>query len=135
VGVIAELLEAWPPSALTAPYWDAAREGILKLQRCTRCGAFQHPPRRFCLACAGEPAFVEVSGRGTVYSFTVVERALIAALRDHVPYVLVLVELEEGPRMLSLLRGGADPRIGLPVEVGFEAVTADLSLPVFRAAA
>src|SRR4051794_28680740 len=107
--MIPELLEDWHETAGSAPFWAAARHGRLVVQRCA-CGAWQHPPRPFCLACGSTPDFAPVSGRGTVYSFTVVERALVPALRPFVPYVLALIDLEEGVRMLSVLRG--EPAIG-----------------------
>lgn len=137
--MIEELFDDWEPSELSLPFWEAARERRLVLQRCELCGSWQHPPRPVCVSC-GDPglslAWREVSGRGTVYSYTVVERALIAALRDQVPYVLALIELEEGQRMLSLLLGcePVEARIGLAVRLDFEPFGADLQLPIFRPA-
>lgn len=129
--MIPELLEA-VPSELAADFWTAAARGELTIQRCQACGHLQHPPRAVCGACgAADLAFGPVSGRGTVYSFTVVERALLPELRPFVPYVIALVDLDEGPRLLALLR--ADPpelRIDMPVQVAFEAV-GEVTLPVF----
>lgn len=132
--MIKELFVDWKPGPLTAPFWEAAREHRLELQRCVACGRFQHPPRPFCTTCgATEVAFTPVAGEGEIYSFTVVERALLPALRSHVPYCIVLVDLDEGVRLLSLLRNmcATDVRIGLRVRVDFEQVDARVTLPVF----
>lgn len=131
--MIPELLEEWSPSEVSRPYWEAAARGELALQRCSGCGRFQHPPRPFCTGCGGEPTFVTVRGTGTVYSYTVVRRALLPELRAHVPYVLALVDLDEGPRLITIIRD-VDPdhaAIGLAVRVAFEQV-GQATLPVFR---
>src|SRR5207302_7168705 len=85
---------------LTRPYWEAAGEGRLLLQRCADCGAHQFYPRPFCLACGGRRLeWVESSGRGRLYSFSVVHRTADPAFAQDVPYVFGVVELEEGPRI------------------------------------
>jgi uncharacterized OB-fold protein len=122
------------PDAETAFFWTAAREGRLLIQRCSGCGRWQYPPDVGCPACLGDDLVpTEVSGRGSVYSFTVVRQAFDPALSEAFPFVVALVELEEGPRMLTNIVD-ADPAslsVGMPVEVTFEPV-GDQSLPVFR---
>lgn len=138
--MIPELLVDAMASELSRPFWEATRAGRLALQRCSACGRFQHPPRALCVVCGAADADLSwevVSGTGVIYAFSVVRRALIPALDDHVPYVLAVIELEEGVRITSLIRGcdKSDLRIGAPVEVAFEVVTPEVTLPVFRPAA
>jgi uncharacterized OB-fold protein len=134
--MIVELLEDWHPSDATRPYWEAAAAGHLCLQRCPRCDTVRFPPRAICTACGSmsPPEWLEASGRGWIYSSTVVERALLPALRDAVPYVLAIVKLDEGPRMLSIVRGagGQAVAIGTEVMVAFEPTGVDAVLPVFE---
>lgn len=106
----------------TAPFWDACAEGRLVLPRCQRCGELIWYPRRFCPFCAGtEVSWIEVSGHGTVYSFTVMRRGA-GAYADAAPYVVAYVQLDEGPRVLTNVVG-ADPdqlEVGTPVRVVFD---------------
>ncbi|HWF24959.1 MAG TPA: Zn-ribbon domain-containing OB-fold protein [Solirubrobacteraceae bacterium] len=136
--MIPELLAGWSPSEVTRPYWDAAATGRLCLQRCQGCGALQHPPRALCTGCGGPSRLVweEVSGAGSIYSSTAIHRALIPALATHVPYTLAVVELDEGPRMVTAVRGASleAVTIGSRVRVAFESVSAEVVLPVFTLA-
>ena len=76
--------------------------GTLCVQCCTACGHFRHPPRRFCSSCASaESAFVSVAGTGTVYTYLISHRSLDPAWNERVPFVTVVVELDEGPRVLA----------------------------------
>ena len=85
-------------------FWDATAEGRLLLQRCGRCSAVGWYPRALCPECsASELDWFEASGRGTIYSFTVIRRGAIGTYREAAPYVLAFVELEEGPRVLTNL--------------------------------
>ena len=125
------------PDALTQPFWDAARAGRLEVQRCGGCGYYNHPPRPLCDRCSSQDlAFQEVSGRGTVYSFTVMRQRNVAGFEQDVPYINLLVELVEQPQlfMISRLPGGASEglAIGLPVLVYFEPFDGGLALPQFR---
>ena len=122
------------PSTATAGFWQAAARGELAIQRCEACGRLQHPPRATCTTCGATAlAFDVVSGVGTVYSYTVVQRALISELRGAVPYVLGLVDLREGVRLMSLLRINPDQSaVGVSVCVDFEQITPEFALPVFR---
>lgn len=110
-------------NADSAPYWQAAREGKLVVQQCSSCGQKRFLPRHLCPACwSDQMQWVEASGRGTVHSMTVVRRAPSVAFRDKVPYVVALIDLEDGPRMLANILGpnAEHAQIGQSVEVMFE---------------
>lgn len=119
------------PSPVTAPYWDAAREGRLLLRRCDACGAVSHPPRPLCVACWSDAlSWIAASGRGTIVSATIVHQPPSPAYAADVPYVLAIVDLDEGPRMMANVVG-CDPRavrIGARVRVTFEA-RGDFAIP------
>jgi len=122
--------------AETEPYWTAAKEGRLVVQRCTTCGNHQLYPRWRCLRCRGEVQWVDASGGGTVYSFTVIRQNFARPFRELLPYVVALVDLDEGPRLMTNLVGcdPEDVRIGMPVRVTFEEVSEDASIPLFEPA-
>jgi hypothetical protein len=118
-------------------YWEGLARHELWLQRCRTCAAVRFHPRAVCPACLGDGVeWVRASGRGTVYSFTVTHQNAAPGFRDEVPYVLALVELAEGPRLLTNVLGCApgDVRIGMPVEVVFEDVAPEVTLAKFRPA-
>lgn len=118
-------------------YWEACQRHELVLQRCGACGALRHYPRALCPRCLSDAVeWVRAGGRGTVYSFTVTHQNQAPGFRDALPYVLAYVELEEGVRLLTnIVDCPPDAvRIGLPVEVVFEDVTATVTLPKFRPA-
>lgn len=127
------------PDDLSRPYWEAAREGRLALQRCGQCRRFQHPPEIVCLACGHEDlAFEPVSGRGVIHAHSVMYDRRVYGFEDRIPYVNVVVELEEQPLLTTVANlVDAEPsqlKIGLPVEVVFERLTDDVTLPQFRLA-
>ena len=124
------------PDADTAEYWRAAHEGRLLVQRCTACTKAQLYPRDRCRHCRGEVRWEEASGRGTVYSFTVVRQNYIRPFRDWIPYVVALVDLEEGPRVMTNVVG-CDPgevHIGMPVRARFEVVSDAAGIALFEPA-
>jgi uncharacterized protein len=128
-----------PIDPLTAFFWDGARAGELRIQRCQACGTYIHLPRPVCRNCLSfELAGERVSGRATLYSFTETYKAFHPFFVDRVPYLLATVELIEQPHLhvLSNLVGIAehDVRIGMDLLVDFEALSADIIIPVFRAA-
>lgn len=99
-----------PPIAIshadTAPFWRGTAHGELLYQRCRACERTQFPPRQHCAHCqAGEPEWLRSAGRGAVHTFTVVHRAPTAAFKDEVPYVIALVDLDEGFRMMMNVLG------------------------------
>jgi uncharacterized OB-fold protein len=121
------------PSALTRPFWDAAKDGRLVMQRCAACGHHQHYPRALCTSCAStDLAFVEVSGKGAVYSSTVVHRAAHPALEP--PYVVALVRLVEGPVLLTNIVGCHTSDVGcdMRVQVVWEDLGDGRRLPLFE---
>ena len=111
-------------NADSAPYWEGARQDKLLLQQCADCGAIRFFPRYLCTECGSDRVdWIEASGRGTVHSFTVVHRAAFPEFQAQTPYVVALVDLEEGPRMMTNIvgDGALDVEIGEPVTVTFEA--------------
>ena len=126
------------PSPETRPFWDAAKRHELVLPRCRPCGAFFYYPRGACPRClSADLEWLPVSGRGTLHTFTVVARGQ-KGFPLGPAYVLAIVELEEGPRMMTnLVDVAPDPatiRIGMPVEVVFQDATPEIALPRFRPA-
>jgi uncharacterized OB-fold protein len=119
----------------SAPYWEAAREGRLDIPLCGDCGKHHFYPRAICPHCHSDNLkFDTVSGRGKVHTFTIARRPAGPAFADDVPYVVALIELEEGPRMMSRIQTD-DPekvRIGAKVEVTFVKATDEITFPHFR---
>jgi uncharacterized OB-fold protein len=125
------------PTVETAPYWEGCRHEKLLLQQCTACGHFQFYPRLICTACMSDQLnWKQSGGGGHIVSFSVVRRAISAAYADEVPYVVALVELEEGPTMMSNLVDCApeDACIGMQVQVIFDKWSEDITVPKFRPA-
>jgi len=119
------------------PYWDAAHDGRLLIQRCETCGRHVFYPRLECPHCGSHPlAWVEATGRGTIYSFSVVRSYAPSPFADLVPFVIAIVELEEGVRMMAnIIDCDLDRlRCDLPVAVTFETITEEVTLPQFRPA-
>lgn len=116
-------------------FYGFCREGELRFQRCLDCRVWRHVPRELCAHCASWSWEWALSkGRGTIFTWTVVERALHPAFDDAVPYAPTVVELEEGVRLLSTIVDvePADLEIGMAVEVVFDPVTPEISLPRFK---
>jgi uncharacterized OB-fold protein len=119
------------------PFWAAAARGRLLLQRCAGCAAVVWYPRGLCPACGGTSLeWFEASGRGTVYSYTVVRRGAAGPYADATPYVLAYVELEEGPRILTnVVHADVDAvRVGDAVRAVFEPAGEDAGLVRFAPA-
>ena len=122
-------------SAVNQPYWEAARRHELRLQRCQRCARFWYPFGPVCPFCwSREYEWALLSGHGTVTSWVVFHQIYFQAFVDEAPYAVVQVELDEGPRLLSNLVGvqNDDIFIGMPVEVCFDDVAEEVTLPKFR---
>lgn len=118
-----------------APFFAAAREGRLVVQRCAGCGVLRFPPRELCSACLDrEATWQEVSGRGEVFSYNVMHQIYHPGFAPEVPYAVVVVKLEEGPKITSnLVDCPIDAiAIGMPVEVTFEQLSPEVTLPKFR---
>lgn len=117
------------------PFWEACKQGKLLLQYCDGCLLYQFYPRLYCMRCGAQNLrWVEASGQGIVYSYTIIRQNKSPEFRDDVPYNVALIQLEEGPRMLSNVIDIAlgDLRVDLPVTVVFDPVSDEISLPRFR---
>ena len=123
------------PNVVTQRFWSSCKDGRFEFQHCKACGHSQFPPRLTCTKCHGADLdWLPSSGRGTVYSFTVVHRAPLESFKADVPYVIAIVALEEGVRAMVNLRG-VDPEtvsIGMPIEVFFEPTEGEYPLPQAR---
>ncbi len=128
------------PNADTKEYWEGARRHELLVQRCKYCGTYRFYPASMCHKCNSENTeWIKVSGKGTVYTWTVIWRAVHPGWEeDELPYTVVVVELDEQPGLLipgNLLE--CDPKdieCGMPVEVTFVDVTGEVTLPQWRSA-
>jgi uncharacterized OB-fold protein len=122
------------PTDANRPYWSGCAEGRLRLRRCRHCGR-RHAPTRAACSCGGvEFDWVDMSGRGRVFSYTVIHRAPDPAFRAELPYVIAIVEFDEGGRLMSNITGcAADAvRIGMPVRAVFETVAEGIGVPKFQ---
>ena len=125
------------PDDETQPFWDAARDRRLLIKRCDDCGETYFYPRTFCPACwSDRTSWVEASGRATLYTYSIVHRNDLPPFPDRVPYVAAVVDLEEGPRMMSNVVDCPveDLAVGMPLVVTFRHETDEMTLPVFRPA-
>lgn len=125
----------------TEPFWEATADGQLLLRRCGECDQYYYYPRAHCPEChADTTEWVEASGRGEIYSYSITRGGVGEPYAAATPFVLAYVELEEGPRMLTNvvgidLEGGEEPAVGQAVEVVFEDTDDDendYALPRFR---
>lgn len=117
------------------PFFEAARAGTLVVQRCRSCGERRFPPRDICSHCLGREAdWVPSSGHGKIVTWNVMHQVYHPGFANEVPYAVVLVELDDGGRMISNVVDCPNERleIGLPVEVTFEKLSDEVSLPKFR---
>ena len=120
----------------TRHFWDGARSGELRLQKCDACSHVYFPPRPFCPKCASrEVSVVRASGRASLYSYVIHHRA---APGFTPPYSIAVVELEEGPRMMTNIIDVAQTpealQLDMPLEVVFQPMSDEISLPLFRPA-
>ena len=125
------------PSAATEFFWQGCKEHRLRLQRCDACGAFRFPPGPLCPECLSTDWHVaDLSGRASLYTFGVYHRMYHPGFKADLPYVVGIIELEEGPRLLSNVIGCApgDVRCGMPLKVVFEDVTEAVTLYKFAPA-
>ncbi len=123
------------PDPETQPFWDATREHRLLIRRCAACGAAHFYPRTFCPACwSADVSWAEASGRATLYTWSVVHSNDLPPFNERVPYVAAIVDLAEGPRaMTNLVDVDFDAiEVGMDVEVTFQPISDDVTIPVFR---
>jgi uncharacterized OB-fold protein len=124
------------PTPETRPFWDAAKRHALELPRCRACGRLHYFPRGVCPHCLSiDLAWERLSGKATLHTFTVVHRGQ-KGFPVPTPYVLAIVELAEGPRLMTTLVDvdPANVTIGMAVEVTFRDVSDTVALPLFRPA-
>ena len=123
-------------SALSRPFWEGCRRHELLLQRCSRCSSYIFYPRATCPTCGStDLCWRAVSGNATLFAFTIARRATHRLLSDRVPYVIALVELDEGPRLTSTVVDVPFDHLvtGLRLRVDFEDF-GECALPLFRQA-
>lgn len=124
-------------SALSEPFWAAARERRLVIQRCLACQAYRFPPEIACSQCGSEDyEWAPVSGRATLYTWTVAYPPLLPFFGERAPWPIAVVQLAEGPRLVTNIVGvlPEEYEIGMPLKVGFEDVDGDVTLVVFKPA-
>jgi uncharacterized protein len=124
------------PTPETKPFWQGTQQGELRLQRCDACQHVYFPPRPFCPKCAGRAvSWFKASGRGSLYSYVIHHRPAPGFVP---PYAIAVVELEEGPRMMSnIVECPQTPealQLDMPLEVVFTQLTDEIALPQFRPA-
>jgi len=122
------------PEGDTIAFWEAARDGRLLIKRCTACGAFSYYPRPFCPECWSEAVeWHEASGRATLYTWSVIYNNDQPPFKERVPYVAAIVDLEEGPRMMTNVIDTAfeDLRVGMALQVAFRPISEEYTIPVF----
>jgi uncharacterized OB-fold protein len=122
------------PDAESAAFWAATLDGKLLVQRCGRCGRAQLYARPHCLACRGPVQWEEAAGTGTVYSYTVIRQNPSRSFRHLLPFVVALIDLDEGPRIMSNIVGTPPESvaIGTRVQVTFQPVSDQAALPLFE---
>jgi uncharacterized protein len=122
-------------SSLNRPYWEALKHRELRMQKCESCGRIWYPPSPLCPGCWSRKFIWEqLSGRGRINSWVVFHQAYFRSYQQDIPYNVVEVELDEGPRILANLIGVANDEIraGMLVEVHFESVTDEITLAKFK---
>lgn len=122
------------PTDATQPFWQGCSSGVLRLRRCSHCDRFRGPSRMVCECGQSDFVWTDTTGRGQVFSYTVLHRAPDPAFRADLPYVIAVVALEEGPHLLANLVGCAPDSvsIGMRVHAVFETVAADTGVVKFR---
>jgi uncharacterized OB-fold protein len=118
----------------TQPFWDGLKEGTFLLRHCNACGRDHYYPRPFCPTCwSDDVEWKAASGRGTLYTYSVVHVNDLPPFNERVPYVAAIVELEEGPRVMTNVEGVPfdELRAEMPVVVEFKAISDDVTIPIF----
>lgn len=117
------------------PFWEGCKQNELRMQKCTSCGHIRYPINDYCPECLSDQyEWAKLSGRGTVFSYVVFHQLYNKAFKDDIPYNAALIQLEEGPRMISNIVGipNEEIRCDMPVEVVFDPVTDEVTIPRFR---
>ncbi len=119
------------------PFWEACRNGELRLQKCQDCGHIRYPIQYVCPSCLSERTeWTRLSGKGEVLSRLVFHQVYNKGWAGDVPYNVVLVQLDEGPRMFSNVVGvpNEEVTVGMRLDAVFEAVTPEVTIPRFKPA-
>ena len=122
-------------SELTKPFWEAAKRHELVIQRCKSCDSFFFFPRSACPECLSpEVEWVQVSGKGRLHTWTVVRQPAHPGFKDDVPYIYAMIQLDEGPRMISNLVECSleDAKVDMPVTAVFDDITPEWTLVKFK---
>ncbi len=125
------------PNEDTKPFWESLKQHRLVLQKCAQCGAVRHYPRPVCPHChAMEADWVEASGQGRIHSWTISHHAFHPSFKEQLPLLLGIIDLDEGVRLNCRLRDVAEDEIaiGLAVEIGFEDIDDEVTLPIAQPA-
>ena len=119
----------------TTPFWEGTEAGELRVQQCEECGSRQLPASPVCVECLSpKVSWVATSGRGTIFSYTVIHHNDSVPFREMLPYIVALVDLEEGARVTSNILECTPEvvHVGMPVEVVYEEINDEVTLPQFR---
>ncbi len=125
------------PEETEVPYWEAVKRNELRAQKCLDCGEIWFPPNAACPEClSGNYEWTRLSGRGKVWSWVVFHQLYFSSFADDIPYNVIVVKLDEGPLMTSNMVEceNEDIHCDMPVEVVFDDVTEEVTLPKFRPA-
>ncbi len=122
------------PTPETAHFWEGTRQGELRLQRCVHCSHAYFPPRPFCPKCSSaEVETFAANGRASLYSYVISQRSIPGF---EAPYAIAVVQLEEGPRMMTNITGCAQTpealRLDMPLEIAFAKQNEEITLPLFK---
>jgi uncharacterized protein len=119
----------------SAPFWEAARRKVFLIRRCNSCGQPHFYPRPFCPTCwSGDLSWEEAHGTGTLYAYSTVYFTDLSPFNERLPYVAAIVELDEGPRLMSNVVECelSELAVGMPLEVTFRQETNTITLPLWR---
>jgi len=125
------------PDLETQPFWDGCREGRFLVRHCNTCDEDHFYPRPFCPTCwSDDVSWKEASGRATLYTYSIVHQNDLPPFNERVPYVAAVVDLEEGPRVMTNIEGVAHEhlRVGMPLVVDFKPLNDEITIAIFRAA-
>lgn len=123
------------PSKWSQAFWDGAKQHKLLLKKCSRCGKIDHPPYIYCSECwSEEHEWINASGQGKIYAFSTVLLGAPLEFTNDIPYTIAMVDLNEGPRMLTTIVNAKpeELKIGMDVEIIFDDITEGVTLPRFQ---
>lgn len=125
------------PTKWSQPFWDAAKEHKLTLKKCSKCGNIDHPPYLYCTNCmADEHEWIEASGKAKLVAYAINEFGVPFPFWEDLPYVVAMIDLPEGPRMISNIVECDQDKLenGMDLEVVWDDVSEDISLPKWKPA-